>query len=81
MDDKFQRGIAKPPACAYMAWDEMSKEFNMVRAALTFGLLTATVFLAGCQTWHSPYRGNEWRMDQVMDGDPYRVGDGQRNRR
>ncbi|MCZ7931111.1 hypothetical protein O9X90_02210 [Agrobacterium leguminum] len=53
----------------------------MVRAALTFGLLTATVFLAGCQTWHSPYRGNEWRMDQVMDGDPYRLGDGQRNRR
>jgi hypothetical protein len=50
----------------------------MLRTALTFGLLSATVFLAGCQTWQSPYRGTEWRMDQVMDGDPYRVGDGNR---
>ncbi|MFK3692755.1 hypothetical protein ACI2J4_21100 [Agrobacterium tumefaciens] len=48
----------------------------MLRTALTFGLLTATIALAGCQTWESPYRGSQWRMDQVMDGDPYRAGDG-----
>ena len=48
----------------------------MLRTALTFGLLTMTVVLTGCQTWESPYRESGWRMDQVMDGDPYRVGDG-----
>ncbi|PZP48654.1 MAG: hypothetical protein DI595_15405 [Agrobacterium fabrum] len=52
----------------------------MLRSALTLGLLTVTVVLAGCQTWQSPYRGSEWRMDQVMDGDPHRVGDGNRRR-
>ncbi|NTJ41276.1 hypothetical protein G6L28_01510 [Agrobacterium larrymoorei] len=41
-------------------------------------LLISTLVLSGCQTWHSPYRGNEWRMDQVMDGDPFRQGDGHR---
>lgn len=41
-------------------------------------LLLSVLFISGCQTWHSPYRGSEWRMDQVMDGDPFRAGDGHR---
>ncbi len=48
----------------------------MRRSTLALGMLIVTVALTGCQTWESPYRGSQWRMDQVMDGDPYRVGDG-----
>ncbi|MFK0382627.1 MULTISPECIES: hypothetical protein [Rhizobium/Agrobacterium group] len=48
----------------------------MLKTALVIGLMSASALLAGCQTWESPYRGTQWRMDQVMDGDPYRVGDG-----
>ncbi len=50
----------------------------MLRSTLTLGMLAATVLLTGCQTWQSPYRGSQWRMDQVMDGDPFREGDGNR---
>ncbi len=48
----------------------------MRQTTLALGLMVVTVALTGCQTWESPYRGSGWRMDQVMDGDPYRVGDG-----
>ncbi len=50
----------------------------MGKMIISSAMLVATLVLSGCQTWHSPYRGNQWRMDQVMDGDPYREGDGNR---
>jgi hypothetical protein len=50
----------------------------MLRILATTTVLASAVLLTGCMQnkWHSPYRGLEYRMDQVMDGDPYREGDG-----
>lgn len=50
----------------------------MLRTIATTTVLASVVILTGCMqnNWHSPYRGTQYRMDQVMDGDPYREGDG-----
>lgn len=50
----------------------------MGKVILGSALLVSALVISGCQTWHSPYRGTQWRMDQVMDGDPFREGDGNR---